>query len=528
MLCTGLNDPEFSFIFLERQEWEPNRVAFANSEAGEYLMRVGGTIMPPSVFTDNLTASYYVTGRPPEAHLDARWDITDAWRKVVGAWNDLHGRTRSQQMQAYRSRLGFSCGALRANELERRIGKVKHQAKLLELTNRVRDFRDDAVMAWGEMWGRWARDLRIGEHTHKYVNEHKDSSVMPGVKWPQLAADPVKLKSAFLCVRDTYETISEQWEDCLLDSDRCLIASPQILYSGERQRPPDDFAGPTSHYNGVITRSRIIKYHVALSGFWAFHPSPNSCYKEWIRYLEDRCSFKVVCPVVQGGLTWEIMRNKISEGCRYLNCDASGWDTHYPAVLNVGGPIATVYDAVQGGSGFAPTSQAGSGAQIIMDEALVQTTPGLYPEMVGVLGDDGGWVLPEGSKATPEVPAINEIDQEGSDLLHYLGLSMLDESRWHPTGFKVTIDRAGRGRRLRPMEQIYPPLRNDYSEEERATIVGVYIGLLPDGRTTREVLRQTDLSKLDYISPSMIRGQLMSDALESSSDLERSGDDSEP
>jgi hypothetical protein len=187
-----------------------------------------------------------------------------------------------------------------------------------------------------------------------------------------------------------------------------------------------------------------------------------------------------------------------------------------------------VYDAVQGGSGFAPTSQAGSGAQIIMDEALVQTTPGLYPEMVGVLGDDGGWVLPEGSKATPEVPAINEIDQEGSDLLHYLGLSMLDESRWHPTGFKATIDRAGRGRRLRPMEQIYPPLRNDYSEEERAMIVGVYIGLFPDGRTTREVLQQMDLSELDYISPSMIRGQLMSDALESSSDLERLGDDSEP
>ena len=46
-----------------------------------------------------------------------------------------------------------------------------------------------------------------------------------------------------------------------------------------------------------------------------------------------------------------------------------------------------------------------------------------------------------------------------------------------------------------------------------------YIGLFPDGRTTREALQQTDLSGLDYISPAMMRGQLRSDALERDEDV---------
>jgi hypothetical protein len=503
--------------YIESTNWSTSLEDFARLKRMEYLEMDGNAMgMPPSVFANFIRYKYEPKGNPLECEVEAEWELSPSYYHVLKNWRAMHPNLFAE-MATYRSRLSFAYGPLRANEIQRQTEKFQEGISSLQgLMAPLEKEREEVFYAWFDALEACKGKLKIGEHTRTFIREHKDSSFVPGRKWPSI--EDFELEEALQDNLANIEDMIDNPDAFKLSTGQAKLLDPGQWNDGIRGRNVslDTLAVIESgRVKDTVPRARLIKYFQGRN-MNPYLEDSKFFYKMIVDKSKDimGVSDLVKCPIHSGAGIYEEVYNAVDGGV-YYNFDASGWDGFVPYILD-NGAIAIPEGEPKMPSGMDSTSANGSAAHIVWFRALLEANPGLEElvEMIAILSDDGGWCL--NANIDPEmitVPGVYGEDAIGSRMKHYLGMSMLDEELWHPVGAKVTVEDPVKGVRLAPFEWS-EYLHSDYDVLTRKSVECIYCGTGIDGKPLREIFRDTDLDTLDYIAPNQIRDLLVRQQLE--------------
>jgi len=379
---------------------------------------------------------------------------------------------------SHRSRpANLASGRLQMNEMVRRVTKVRANKTNLDqfsvptnISEEILSIKRDAVLSRIEFDADWI--------SH-YVTEHKDSSIVPGIKWEGLP-DP--------------HTDSHFWKDIMdevkaglelaLDGEHHFDAPLNI---GARMRADQQVEPDVESYDLDVTRTRIVTFHSALSSVFAFMPKKKDFYKDVFNGCLDvfNMSNNVLFPPVHGGEVYlaaaeglhdgesvDIVLgddfNRYRKGVQYAY-DGANWETQVGSIL--GEPFYGTK------THFGGVSHVPSG---VFDTTLDDTIATLW--VASQFLDDKGQV---------ELPEIMEREKADEDVNFMLGLRYLDDALYpRLQGLKLAQDKATatvtlpRGRLLE--------LDNDYSEDQSIRWYLGYHGVNIEGESLLSQLAQID------------------------------------
>ena len=371
----------------------------------------------------------------------------------------------------------LASGRLQMNELTKRVTGIKNNALNLSqysvptnISEELLSIKRAAVMPRLTIDHDWMR---------KYINEHKDSSIVPGVKWGGLP-DPSSAPSFY---KEWFDIVKAGLEQALDGKHRFDTE----FNFGMRARADQAVEVEVIDYELDITRTRIVTFHPCLSTVFLFMPDKKNMYKDVFVRTLDLFDYNrhVMFPPVDGGEVYLAAAEGIHDGedvdivlgddlNRYIKgkqyaYDGANWETQVGTIL--GEPFYGT-KTYFGGHYHVPSG--------VWDTTLDDTLATLW---VGSQFLD--------NKGEVEIENVMEREKADEDVNFMLGLRYLDnplEPRLQ--GLKLTTDKATssvtlpRGRMLE--------LTNSYSEDQSIRWYLGYHGTTIDGDSILDLMRGID------------------------------------
>jgi len=322
------------------------------------------------------------------------------------------------------------------------------------------------------------------------VSEHKDSSIIPGLKWAQLPTDDANWWRQFL------EVLKGALERAYGSGDDLTPRGPMFL--GGRQRPDQTTLAGVSEYDLEVIRTRVVNFHPAFSTMFAFMPDKKGFYTEVFEAVLDLfdISDHVLFPPVDGGSVyiefadWLLDNedgvvvlsddlNVVANGEHYAY-DGASWETSCGVLLNDGmGKMKTCF----GGGMHIPSG--------VVDTTLDGTIANL-------------WLYANNRdqlRAGEQINQILEMEPDDTRINFMLGFRYSDDPT-HPRlqGLKLMTDNSSkitpvpRGRGV--------VIDSDYSLEEEERWVLAYYGETVEGGSVLDYLNPIDGD--DWVNPSRL------------------------
>ena len=379
---------------------------------------------------------------------------------------------------SHRSRpANLASSRLQMNEMQRRVSKVRANKDNLaqysvpsNISEEILSVKRDAVLSRIKFDADWIS---------KYISEHKDSSVVPGIKWSGLP-DPHTDKGFWLDFMDTAKAGLE----LALDGEHRFDTPLNI---GARMRADQAVEADITEYDLDITRTRIVTFHPSLSTTFAFMPDKKDFYKDVFNACLDvfDISSNVLFPPVHGGEVYlaaaeglhdnepvDIVLgddfNRYRGGIQYAY-DGANWETQVGTLL---GPAFEGTKTYFGGVPHVPSG--------VFDTTLDDTIATLW--VAAKFLDDKGQV---------ELPDIMEREKADEDVNFMLGLRYLDDPLFpRLQGLKLAQDKATaittlpRGRLLE--------LENSYTDDQSLRWYLGYHGVNVEGDSLLSSLSAVD------------------------------------
>ena len=324
------------------------------------------------------------------------------------------------------------------------------------------------------------------DYIRHYVNDHKTSSVSPGVKWADLPDPDEDL--------GWWKQLLEHLKDIVdgpLREEGKLPAFPMNM--GGRARTEQRTEKEVWTYDFESWRSRIVMFHPALSIFFVFVPDKHGFYSDCWKYCLDVMDLPpMMFPPVDGGKVYKAWGeglkdqvdqlivilgddfNLIHKGEQF-SWDGSNWEQFVPIIL--GQPWYPMFTSFGGvvalPSGVAFTTLCGTIAMAWLGKQVVE----------------GG---------EKEVEGIFELEQQDIDRNFMLGLRFADDPM-HPRlqGLKLSVDDATKTQRIRAGQSA--ELRSKYKPDESISWYNAYHGLTLSGDSLLEPFSEVDPN--DWVSP---------------------------
>jgi hypothetical protein len=320
------------------------------------------------------------------------------------------------------------------------------------------------------------------DYIAKYVKDHEQSSVVPGLKWGQLPTDRGFWNSML-------EEVKANFDEFVFSGQS--FDTPFNL--GGRQRTGANVEVDQTVYNVDENRTRVVCFHPALSSAFAFTPDKRGLYKEIFDRAKDVLDINhhMMTPVVDGGEVYgaaaDALYNRedvviilgddcnIYRGGTQYAFDGANWETQVGTILGEPFRGSKTYF---GGMYHVPS---GVFDTTIDDSLATMWTLSQRPEMFEGVG----------------VPGIMEREKMDEEVNFMLGLRYADDPNApRLQGLKLTQDKATAGRVLPSGRNL--ELTSKYSNEERDSWFLAYYGTTPTGGTLLDFLQ--DVTPEDFRS----------------------------
>ena len=395
------------------------------------------------------------------------------------------------QIQGGRSRPGILASSkLQETEILRRVQKLKDTKDKLE-SFRMPSRTSEAILAVKKRATLEA--LRVDkDYLNHYLSEHKDSSILPGVKWAQLPTPDEDISFWNKCL-DLVKGNLEQY--AFAEGMRYN----GVFNTGARQRADQEVIAGDWSYDLEVSRTRVVLFNPQLSMIGAFMPDKPKWYGQIINAAlqEFGISDHLLFPPRDGGdvyigATEALVDNEDTtivlgddlnfyKGGKQYALDGSNWESSVGTIL--GEPFYGT-KTYFGGNYHVPSG--------VFDTTLDDTLATL-------------WVRSQLSDAeimAGGIPDIMEVSQADQDLNFMLGLRYVDDPHLpRLQGLKLAVDKAG-GQRIVPRGGVIE-VHSRYTEDQRERWYWAYHGLTPDGSPI--------LHDLAQISPTEWRGGMVTD-----------------
>jgi hypothetical protein len=402
-----------------------------------------------------------------------------AWHQLSEVGERLM-RNIPENKLSHRSRpAGLMSNRLQANELLRRVRRATDNMQTLNSISLPASIAEEINSVKREAA---TKRLKIDmDHIKSYIQDHKKSSIAPGLKWDQLPED-----RGFWT--QMYESIVPQFTENAFSGNSFNSA----FSIGSRQRADQQVIRFQSDYDLEVTRTRVVMFTPALSSIFAFMPDKKGFYDEVLSNTYDimDISDHVISPLSHGGEVYGEAANALKDGdhtvitlgddlniykgTKQFAFDGVNWETQVGTILGQPFHGSKTYF---GGMYHVPSG--------VYDTSLDDTLATL-------------WVYAQNRETLlkgEDFPGIMERSAEDEDVNFMLGLAY-DEDPDYPTlcGLKLTQDRSDIG-------QIVPTgrtveLTNKYSTDETERWEMAYYGTTPDGGSLLDFL--VDISAEEF------------------------------
>jgi len=303
-----------------------------------------------------------------------------------------------------------------------------------------------------------------------YISEHKDSSVLPGLKWSMLPDPDEDLGFWRKCL----DLIRHNLETYALTGDYKYDKSFNL---GARSRADQSVHPDQWSYDLEVTRTRVVLFNPQLSMVGAFMPDKPKWYSQIINACVQEFGLNdhLLFPPRDGGEVYlaaaEALNDKENAtivlgddlnfykgGVQYA-LDGSNWESSVGTIL---GPPFYGTKTYFGGFYHVPSG--------VFDTTLDDTIATLWVR--SQLSDED---LMKGG-----VPRIMETATEDQELNFMLGLRYVDDPLLpRLQGLKLMVDKAT-GTRVIPRGGVLE-VESKYSEDQRERWYWAYHGLTPEG-----------------------------------------------
>lgn len=325
----------------------------------------------------------------------------------------------------------------------------------------------------------------------QYIAKHENSSVGGGLKWRDLLAMSQEEWMAL------FETIKKLAED--------IRAHPgmwvNLNYRTGLRARSDKLDRLGREYYGMIERTRVVAFYPLMSMWNAFIKNKKELFLRIFQRAAQilRIPNRVLIPFTEGGRIYSLAAELFHEyGDHFSAQDGKSWEASVGIIL---GEAFSAFYVLDDGLALLPsgiwcTSILGTLASLVV--LAVQ-----HPDTVAILlGDDQNLF---GPVRKPSVPWIEE---DPGDTKHKLILGMgygYEYDRPRVFGLKAQSDRADKALPITLEPGVFESvdLSGRHSVQERAAWIGAYLGFY-GGRSLIEAARSLDLTKYDYISPSVV------------------------
>jgi len=369
--------------------------------------------------------------------------------------DQISHRSRPANLASYR---------LQMNEMTRRVTKARdNYQNLLQYSVPIRTSEEILNLKRNALLPRLKFDP---DWVARYINEHKHSSVAPGIKWSGLP-DPHIDRRFWTDFLDSVKAGLE----LALDGEHSFNTPLNI---GARMRADQQVEADVSEYELDITRTRIVTFQIALSTAFVFCPGKKDFYKEVFNGCLDvfDISTNVLFPPVHGGSVYTAAAEGLHDGeevdivlgddyniyrdGEQIAYDGVNWETQVGTIL--GKPFHGTKTKF-GGLHHVPSG--------VFDTTLDDTIATL-------------WCSSKFLKDGKNLPGVMEREEEDEKVNFMLGLRYLDDPLYpRLQGLKLAQDKATstvtlpRGRLLE--------LKNDYDDDQKLRWYLAYHGLNVDG-----------------------------------------------
>jgi len=371
----------------------------------------------------------------------------------------------------------LASGRLQLNELSKRVTGIKaNYQNLLQYSVPTNTSQELLTIKRNAALPRLKIDHEWIRH---YINEHKDSSIVPGIKWGGLP-DPDNDPGFY---REWFEIVKAGLE-LALDGEHRFDTTFNF---GMRARADQAVTTSVIDYDLEITRTRIVTFHPSLSTVFLFMPDKKGMYKDVFERTLDLFDYNrnVLFPPVHGGEVYLAAASGLHDGedcdiilgddCnRYIRgkqygYDGANWETQVGTLLGEPFYGTKTY--------FAGHYHVPSG---VWDTTLDDTLATMW--VASQFLDDKGQV---------EIANVMERETADEDVNFMLGLRYVDDPlEPRLQGLKLSTDKATssvtlpRGRMLE--------LTNSYSEDQSLRWYLGYLGQTIDGESILTTLESID------------------------------------
>lgn len=439
-----------------------------------YLRQTKITTAPPTPASDRLIIQATLTAEETLGAPRIRGRVIHQ----LSEWGERLMKELPADQIGHRSRpANLASGRLQINELTKRVNGIRSNYQNLLQYSVPSNIADELLAIKREaMLPRFQFDADWISH---YISEHKDSSIVPGVKWGGLP-DPHKDTAFWLEWLDHIKAGME----LALDGEHRF--NSEFNY-GMRSRADQATERDQVEYDLDITRTRIVTFHPALSSGFCFMPDKKGMYKDVFEETMDLFDINrnLLFPPVHGGEVYLAAANGLYDGedvdivlgddyNMYRNgqqfaYDGANWETQVGTIL--GEPFRGTKTHF-GGFDHVPSG--------VIDTTLDDTLASMWV---------AAKFLPEdGSRNIENVFERETLDENVNFML---GLRYSDDPlRPRLQGVKLAQDKAGstvqlpRGRMLE--------LTNSYSEEQSLRWYLGYLGDTIDGDSILDLLAPID------------------------------------
>jgi hypothetical protein len=313
----------------------------------------------------------------------------------------------------------------------------------------------------------------------KYVAEHKDSSIVPGVKWAALQDNPGLVDDSFK--REWVEMHRAAFEDHILTDQQWNV--PFDL--GIRARTSSETVDLESNYIIDEDRSRIVNFHMPASTLYSVVPDKTGMMDEIFTAVLDLYDInkQVMFPPVHGGEVYGAAAEALYHGEELVIC--LGDDLN---IYNKGKQFA--FDGVNWESqvgdlmgSFNRGSMSYFGGSWHLASGVWDTT------ILGSIASLQTFAKEEKNMmAGIDIPGIMERELMDEEVNFMLGLRYLEDP-WNPRlqGLKLTVDRKEQSHTLpRGATRVFG---NNYNEDEAMRWELAYYGTTADGGSVLDFLQ---------------------------------------
>ena len=446
------------------------------------------SVMPPGVGVDSITVQARMETNPLTQKVQPRWSASyQIHPSLKATMKDLPPDVVSHRCRPLT--LSFRRGVTYEIELRRqRVATHWDTLQSLKMPTRI----GEAIQAVkGEAM---KRHMKVDvEWLRTYIQEHSESSVLRGIKWPELG-DPAEHIGTWKSIYDSYM----KYADMLINGDLTSLHFEPMFNQGSRARYNGDpaFANMET-LEGYIERSRLVAFHPRFSAGFALIPKENKAafYRDCIEgAINEFDNFDLgahlTCPLYDGGKSYRMVDdaflggsptvgilgddvNSVDQNGEFTAQDGSTWDSYAGTILG----DAFTSDRLQIGH---PSVASG-----VMWTSIDDTIA-------------SAWLMRDG---LTEYESIMERQKDDEEQKFFLGLSYTGktnpEGDPHIIGVKLMADDAPKVKPL-PENQVLTVKRTN-DEYSMLAHQSAFYGKTADGERLLDLFGQVDAG--DWISP---------------------------